>query len=180
MTDRLAPVGSCGVAEAWLVWQGMFVQIVHDDVVGDVTGSGREVTSRPEPLAPVAFADVLELLLDFPRRTSFGPVDEVADRDMRRYLDEQVDMVARQGAVDDGHAQLRANLPDDVPHSDPHLALQCLVAVLGSPDDMVTMMENRVTAGRISHSLYPRESETSRPPGGLTFPRIQAIARVEG
>lgn len=28
--------------------------------------------------------------------------------------------------------------------------------------------------------IYPRESETSRPPGGLTFPRIPAIERVGG
>jgi hypothetical protein len=63
MTDRLTPVGSCGGAEAALV--GMSVEISEDDVVGDVAGRGREVAALPEALAPVAFADVLELLLDF-------------------------------------------------------------------------------------------------------------------
>src|ERR1035437_3379730 len=99
---------------------------------------------------------------------------------MRRYFDEHMDMIARQSAVDDGHPQFRADLPDDVPYPDANLSMQNLVAILWCPDDVVAMMKNRVTAGRISHSLYPRESETSRPTGGLTFPRIQAIARVEG
>ena len=65
MTDRLTPVGSSDGAEAILVC--MSVQITHDDVIGDVAGSGREVAALPEALAPVAFADVLELLLDFAR-----------------------------------------------------------------------------------------------------------------
>ena len=62
MTDRLTPVGSCGGAEAVLA--DMAVEIAHDNVFGDVAGGGREVSPTPEPLAPVAFADVLELLLD--------------------------------------------------------------------------------------------------------------------
>jgi hypothetical protein len=68
----------------------MAVQVAHDDVIGDVAGGGREVASLPEPLAPVAFADVLELLLDFASRAPFCPADEVGDRDMRRNLDEHV------------------------------------------------------------------------------------------
>ncbi len=38
MTDRLTPVGSCGVAEA--VFVGMSVEIMHDDIIGDVAGCG--------------------------------------------------------------------------------------------------------------------------------------------
>ena len=50
MTDRLTPVGSWRGAEAILV--GMSVEIPHDDVIGDVAGSGREVASLPESLTP--------------------------------------------------------------------------------------------------------------------------------
>lgn len=56
------PVGSWRGAEAILV--GMAVEISHDDVIGDVAGGGREVAPAPEPLAPVALTDMLELLLD--------------------------------------------------------------------------------------------------------------------
>ncbi len=65
MTNRLMPVGSRGGAEAILA--DMAVEIAHDDVIGDVAGCGGEVAPAPEPLAPVAFADVFELLLDFAR-----------------------------------------------------------------------------------------------------------------
>src|ERR1019366_4557592 len=143
MTYRLTPVGSCGGAEAILA--DMPVEITHDDVIGDVAGSGREVAPAPEPLPPVALTDMLELLLDFARRTSLCPAHEVADRDMRWYFHEHMDVIARQGTVDDGHTHLSADLPDDLAHSDPDLAMQHFEPILRCPDDMVTMMKSRVT-----------------------------------
>jgi len=65
MTDWLMPVGSCGVAEA--VFVAMPVEIPQDGVIGDVGGGGRKVSALPEALAPVALADMFELLLDFAR-----------------------------------------------------------------------------------------------------------------
>ena len=41
----------------------MFVQIIEDHFVCDVPAGGGEIASLPEALAPVAFADMLELLL---------------------------------------------------------------------------------------------------------------------
>ena len=89
MTDRLTPVGSCGGAEAILM--GVSVQIPHDDVIGDVAGRGREVSALPEALAPIALADVFELLLDLARGTPFGAAHEVSDRDVWRDFDESMD-----------------------------------------------------------------------------------------
>ena len=151
MTNRLTPVGSCGGAEAILA--DMSVEIAHDDVIGDVARSGREVAPAPEALTPVAFADVLELLLDLARRAALGAAHEVADRDMRRYFHEHMDVIARQRPIDDRHAHLGADLPDDLAHSDPDLAMQHLVAVLGCPDDMVAMMKSRVTTLAVAHSV---------------------------
>lgn len=65
MTDRLTPVGSNGGAEAVLL--SMSIEIPHDDVIGDVAGCRREVAALPEALALVAFANVLEILLDLAR-----------------------------------------------------------------------------------------------------------------
>ena len=151
MTDRPRPVGSRGGAEAILV--GMAVQVSHDDVIGDVAGGGGEVSPPPEPLAPVALADVFELLLDFARRAPLGPAHEVADRDMRRDFHEHVDVIAGQCAVDDRHAHLAADLTDDLADPDPDLAVEHLEPVLGRPDDMVAMMKCRVATGGIAHSV---------------------------
>ena len=165
MTYRPRPVGSCGGAEAILV--GMAVQVTHDDVIGDVARGGREVAPRPETLAPVALADMLELLLDFARRAPLGHAHEVADPDVGRDFDEHVDMIARQRPADDGHAHLGADLPDDVAHPRADLAVKHLVTVLGRPDDVIAMVKKRVTAGRIacraSRRLKPFPTEV----GGL-------------
>lgn len=40
MTDRLTPVGSWRVAEAFIGGAGMPVEIIHDDLVGDVAAGG--------------------------------------------------------------------------------------------------------------------------------------------
>jgi len=150
MTDRLRPVGSCGGAEAILV--GMWVQITHDDVVGDVAGCGGEVAAPPEALPPVTLADVLELLLDFAGRASLCPADEVADRDVRRDFDEHVNVILRQRAVDDGHTHLSADLPDNLADPETHIADQHFEPVLRRPDEMVAMVKCGVTTGPI-HSL---------------------------
>lgn len=63
----------------------MAFQIGGDDVIGDVAGCSREVTPRPEPLPPIPLPDVLEFLLDASGRTAFSLLDELADRDVRRY-----------------------------------------------------------------------------------------------
>src|SRR5512141_1474003 len=122
MTDRLTPVGSGRAAEAFIGAAGMPVEIVHDDLVGNVAAGGREISAGPEALAPVSLADMLELLLDLSRRSPFRPAHEVADGDMGRDFDEHMDMISRQRAVDDRDAHLGAYLPDDVAHPQAHLA----------------------------------------------------------
>jgi len=72
---------------------------------------------------------------------------------MRRNLDEQMDMVLRQCAADDGDAHFVADLADDLPHPQAHIAMEHLEAVLGRPDNMVAMVKKRVTATAIGHSL---------------------------
>ena len=155
----------------------MALEIVDDDIVGDVAAGGREVAPRPKALPPIASADVLELPLDLVRGAALGHAHEVANRDMRRYLDEEMHVVARQRPAEDRHAQLGADLPNDIADPDANIAPKHLVAVLRNPHDVIAMMENCVTAGAVRDSRYPRESETSRPTGGLTFPRIPAIGR---
>lgn len=63
MTDRLKLVGSWLGAEAKFVWPGVFIQIIQEHFVSDIPVGGGEIASCPEPLAPVAFADMFELLL---------------------------------------------------------------------------------------------------------------------
>ena len=104
MTDRLTPVGSWLRAEASFMWLGMLIQIIEDHVVGDIPAGGGEIALLPEALSPIAFADMLELLLYLARGTTFSPAYKVADRNVGRDLGEHMHLIARQSAVDDGHS----------------------------------------------------------------------------
>lgn len=45
----------------------MFVELTQDSVAGYIAGCGRKVAALPEALASIAFASMLELLVDFTR-----------------------------------------------------------------------------------------------------------------
>ena len=98
---------------------------------------------------------MLELLLDFARRASLDAAHEVADRDLGRDFDEHVDMIGRQDPADDRDVHFSADLLDDVAHPQADLPVQDLEPVFGCPDNVVTMVKDRVTAGAACHSLYP-------------------------
>ena len=72
---------------------------------------------------------------------------------MRQDFDEHVDVIAGQGAVDDRHARLCADLLDDLPDPQADVAMEHLEAVLRSPHEMIAMMECRVTTALVAHSL---------------------------
>ena len=59
-----------------------------------------------------------------------------------------MDVIARQGAVDDRHAHLCADLADDLANSQANLASQQLEPVLRSPDVIAAMVECRLTFSR--------------------------------
>lgn len=60
---RLLHVGSWLGAEASFVWLDMLVQVIEDDLVGDISAGSGEIASLPEALAPIAFANKFKLLL---------------------------------------------------------------------------------------------------------------------
>jgi len=119
----------------------MAFQIGSDNLVGDISGCGREVAPRPEALTPVALTDVLKFLLDPVRRPAFRTLDELADRDVRRNLDEQVRMITGLRSADNVHAHLATNLADDVPHRDTNITDQRLVTVFRCLYDVAALMK---------------------------------------
>src|SRR5579862_1348309 len=133
----------------------MALQIGGDHVIGDVARRGGKVAPRPEVASPVFLSDMLELLLDTAGGAPLGPLYELADRNMRWYLDEQMHMIARQRATDDVHAHLGANLPDNVADPDAYITDQNLVPIFRRPNDMESVVKEGVTAAAIRHSWYP-------------------------
>jgi hypothetical protein len=85
---------------------------------------------------------VLELLLDFARRTTFNAAHEVADSDLGRDFDEHVDMIGRQEAAADRDIHFSADLLDDLAHPQADRSMQNLEAVFGCPDYVVAVVKN--------------------------------------
>ena len=81
------------------------------------------------------------------RRPAPGSTHEVVDRDVRREIDEHMNVVARQRTVDDRHGHVSADLPDNISRSVPHLSVQHLEPVLMRPDKMMAMLKGRAATG---------------------------------
>src|ERR1700716_2996273 len=136
----------------------MILEILKYSLVCDVVAGSAEVASRPEMATPVTFAKFWELHLNAMRRAPFDTANEVADRDMRWYLDEHVDMLFGQNARDDLYSQFLADLPNDGSYPLAQYSFQNLIAILGNPDDVVAMVKNGVTSGCIVHRKTAKAS----------------------
>ena len=133
----------------------MASEILKYHIVRDVAAGGAEVAPAPEMAAPVAFAQVGELHLHTMRGTALNATHEVADSDMRRYLDEHVDMLFGQNTRHDLYTKLLADLFDDRSDAFAQYSFQNLIAILGDPDDVIAMVKNGVTSGCVAHRLTP-------------------------
>lgn len=60
---------------------------------------------------------------------------------MGRDFHEHVNVIARQHAIDDGHAHFVPHLPDDLAHPEADLAMEHLEPIFGRPDDVVAMVK---------------------------------------
>ena len=107
----------------------MLVEIILDDIVGNVTAGRAKVVSCPEPPVPISLAQFWEFLLDFSRGTALHTLHKLAYRNMRRNFHKHVDMVARQNAVDDVHAQFSTNLTHNRPQPFPDTSTQYLITI---------------------------------------------------
>jgi len=54
-------------------------------------------------------------------------------------FDEHMNVVAREHPVNDGHAHLGADLPDDLAHPQAHFAVKHLEPIFRRPDQMVAV-----------------------------------------
>lgn len=70
-----------------------------------------------------------------------------------------MDMVARQNTPDDLHTVLSTNLTANVTYPQLDIALQHFVAILGRPNEVVTVVENAMLTRGILHVLILLKNE---------------------
>jgi hypothetical protein len=115
---------------------------------------------RPQKCLPqYRFFEMREFTLHFVGRPSLHEPHQVTDRQFWRDGYKHVDMVARQHAPDNLDAVLSANLTANVTHSQLNVALQHFIAILGRPNEVVTMVENAMFAREILQVLILLKNE---------------------
>lgn len=129
------------------------MDVLQDHFIGDIARTGDVVTARPEVLAPVAFAEFGEFLLDLPRRGPFAVLDQFGWCEVGRGGDEEMDVARRDASGKNRDFVFRTDQSNEVSHPNGDLAGQNGVAVLRDPDDMVFQVILGV--GGLPQMLHP-------------------------
>ena len=133
----------------------MPLDIVLDHLVSDVASRASEVTARPHPLAPIVPLDGLELTLHLVAGVPFDTLHELADGDLWRNGDEDVDMICCNNSTDDLHVHLRADLARQVAEAMRNLASKHSLAILRRPDQV--QMNSKDTVAAMSVLTHGRQ-----------------------
>jgi hypothetical protein len=114
----------------------LVLDIGLDHLVGDVAGGNSTVSSRPEVTSPVLLLEMGKLLVQEVRTLSFEGLHHVADGEMGRVRDEQMDMIWGDFPRDDANLQLGTDPSDQGSDGFTDLARQYSATVLWDPDQM--------------------------------------------
>ena len=120
------------------------LDILLDDVIGDITATTAEVSSRPKMPPPVTFTQMRVLVQQFERSLAFKFLDQTTDRDLGRDRHEQMDVILGHVAFDDIHIFPLANFSDHIPNSEGNRPFQNLFPVLRDPDQVQMDRKNRM------------------------------------
>ena len=107
-----------------------------DDFVGDVAAAATKVAPSPDMAPPKALPHMGKCGEQAVGAFAFHPLDQAADRDVRRDRDHHMDMVRRDVPLQDIDTGLLALFPDEGTDPFCDLTTQHLMAILGDPDDM--------------------------------------------
>lgn len=100
-----------------------------------------------------------EFSLHFVGRAALHQTHQVTDGELWWDGHEHVDMIARQHASDDLDAVLSTDLTADVTNPQLNVTLKHLVAILGRPNEVVTVVENAMLTRGILHVLILLKNE---------------------
>ncbi len=157
----------------------MLLDVLKYSLFIDGAAGCTEVAARPEPPAPIPFAEFGVLHLYLPRRPSFDPTHYVTDSSVRRDRHEHMDMIAGQYPADDRNPEFLANLPRDFTDPRPNGTLQNLVPIFRNPNDVITMVKNSVFATVVLHDLQLRKNE-GLPFRAFIFAELEIITVISG
>jgi hypothetical protein len=124
-------LGNLEIAD--LLFNILVGEVLHDDLVGNVTGRGGEISPDPYMATPELSGEIFEFREEFVGSFSFKGLHELWDREIGWSGDEEMHMILRSGTFDDLHILCFAYLSDEFPETFGNLSVDDLFAVFGNP-----------------------------------------------
>ena len=121
-------------------------QILRDHLIRDVATAPRPVADRPEVPPPLPSAQLRKLILQPPRCPPLQPLDDLADGFRWRVLDQHVDVIFADDALENADVLGVADLHDQIPATLLDLPLQDGVTVFRHPDQVDGQARDGVAA----------------------------------
>ncbi len=122
----------------------MMFQILLHHFIGDIAAAPRAIADCPEVVAPVSLFQAWELRLQKTRRASFQAFDQIRNRQLRRIFDVHMNVVFRDYARQYANIFGVANLHQKVAASRLDVALQNVIAILRTPNNVDGQTSNCV------------------------------------
>jgi hypothetical protein len=143
---RAVKLGPSGRRYKALSGSLLFFDVVFADGEGRPSTGGREIDRAPEDVLVVATRKVRELLSEQPRRDALERIHEAGDRDVRRILDQEMNMVFFAVDLAERGSEVPAHVLKDASHPFEVLHCEDMVAVFGYEDQMNVNTEDNMPA----------------------------------
>lgn len=154
------------------------LNVFHDGIVGHVAATAAKVASRPDVPSPKFLPQMRKFVQQLVGRLPLQALQKSADRNLRRYRHEQVNMVLRHMPLENRNIMMTTDLPDQIPNPCPNFARQHPTPILRNPDQMQMNLVHSVRAMPIvfhAPNLAYRKQKLLKPsPKGEGFnpPRV--------
>jgi hypothetical protein len=127
----------------------LLLNVLHHHLVGHVTRTGRKVASRPKVPPPKLTAQRLELHQHLARCPSLDGLDQIADRNVRRYRYENVYVIPGDVPLENLNIFGLTDFSHQLPHPRGYFACQNWLAVFGDPYQMKFQIVNGVARSTV-------------------------------
>jgi hypothetical protein len=118
--------------------------VLGDHLIGDVSGTAAEISSRPQVSAPELLLQMRKFRQQMVRRLPFQPLQQPADRHLGWHRHHQVHMVLGYVPLHNLDVMLSTDVPDQIPNPRGYLAAQSWSPIFRNPNQMQMNLENGV------------------------------------
>ena len=130
----------------------MMLQILVDDLVGDLTGAPGSITNTPKMTASVTLLQRGILLQELAGTATLDPAHDLTDRMLGRIRQVQVHVIAADDALDDTHIEGITDLANQVAAAHLDLTTEYAVSVLRAEDQVHLQLVDAMRALSLLHA----------------------------